>query len=103
VVGGAGVAGLVVGGALGLMTRSTWNQAEAACPTHLACSAGAHEQSSRALTLATGSTVAFAAGGAAVAGGLVLWLTAPSRRASARLQLVPIGAGAVGAFTSGSF
>ena len=102
VVGGAGVAGLVAGGVLGLMTRSAWNHAVAACPAQAACRADAHDQSTRALSLATGSTVVFAAGGAAVAAGLVLWLTTPSPKRAARLQVAPFAAGA-GVLASGSF
>src|SRR5262249_6025428 len=90
VVGSAGVGGLAAGGVLGLMTRSAWNQAVATCPAQAACSADAHARSTRALSLATGSTVAFAAGGAAVAAGLVLWVTTPSQKAAARLQIAPI-------------
>ena len=55
------------------------------------------------MTLATGSTVAFAVGGAAVVGGIVAWLTAPARRPSARLRFTPVAAGAAGAFLTGDF
>jgi hypothetical protein len=101
VAGGAGLAGLVAGGALGLAARSAWNDASAACPAHAACSPSAHAESVRSVGLATGSTVAFAAGGAAIAGGVVAWLTAPARKASATLRFTPVAAGAAGAFLTG--
>lgn len=71
-VGGLSVAGLVAGGVLGGVTASTWERAKAACPARTACSEEAHDQSRRALSLATGSTISFAIGGAGVAAGLIL-------------------------------
>ena len=102
-VGGVGVAGLIAGGALAAMARSTWSEAEALCPTHRGCGQDAHDRSVHALSLATGSTVAFALGGVAVAGGLVLWLTTPSAKTTG-LRVAPIvGSGAVGLSAEGTF
>lgn len=54
-------------------------------------------------TFATGSTAGFIAGGAAIAGGLVLWVAAP-RRDGASLSLAPsFTAGNTGFFARGSF
>ena len=75
-----------------------------ACPTLAACPPGTHDKSDQAVSLGTGSTIAFAAGGAAVAGALILWLTAAAPRPAAGLRLVPVaGAGATGAFLTGAF
>jgi hypothetical protein len=82
-VGGVGIAGLAAGAALGIMASSTWSDAQHRCPSRLDCPAEAHDLSLRALSFSYGSTAAFAAGGALVATGLILWLTAPSRAPSA--------------------
>ena len=101
VVGITGAAGLVAGGSLGLLARSAWLQADAACPAHTACSPAAHEESARAVSLAMGSTIAFAVSGAAVTAGLVTWFTTTVRGPSARVRLTPAAAGALGAFLTG--
>ena len=86
------------------MAKSAWSDVTTACPTLTSCPAGAHDKSTQALSLATGSTVAFAAGGAAVAGAVVLWLTAPAPRPAAALRLLPVaGAREAGAFITGGF
>jgi hypothetical protein len=104
VVGSLGVAGLGAGGALGLLAKSAWHDANAGCPTHTGCSVEAHDQSTRSVSLALGSTIAFAAGGAAVATAVILFATAPSRCAAARIRVVPVAsAGAAGAFVTGGF
>jgi hypothetical protein len=100
-IGSVGLAGVAAGGALGLLAMSTWSAAEAKCPTHTTCSKEAHDLSTKTLGLAKGSTIAFAAGGAVVAGAVVLWLTAPSSSSTparpASLRLSPIvGAAQVG-------
>jgi hypothetical protein len=74
VVAGVGIAGVAVGSVFGLMASSKWNTAQAD-------NSSSDEQS--ASGLATASTIAFVAGGVAVAAGAVLWLTAPSGRATA--------------------
>jgi hypothetical protein len=76
VIGGVGIVGLVVGSVLGLMASSSWNTAQKdAWPQ-------AQTDQQTASAYATGSTIAFIAGGAAVAGGAVLWLTAPKAERS---------------------
>jgi hypothetical protein len=74
VVAGVGIAGVAVGSVFGLMASSKWNTAQAD-------NSSSDEQS--ASGLATASTIAFVAGGVAVAAGAVLWLTAPSGRVTA--------------------
>ena len=76
VVGGMGVAGLAAGSIFGLMASSSWSTAQKE-------QSGAQYQQATndqktASTYATVSTVAFIAGGIAVAAGAVLWFTAPS-------------------------
>jgi hypothetical protein len=101
VTGSLGVAGIATGSALGIMAVSRWKDAEAKCPTRTFCSTEAHDLSVKTLGLATGSTIAFAVGGAALVGAVVLWRTAPSRKAasSTGLRVLPIafadGAGAL--------
>jgi hypothetical protein len=104
VTGVVGLGGLAAGTALGLMASSAWSQVTSACPNLMACPAGTHDKSSQAVSLGTGSTVAFAAGGAAVAGAVILWFTAPSQKPAAALRVVPVaGAGTAGAFVTGGF
>jgi len=99
VTGSAGLAGLAAGGALGLLARSAWRGADAACPSHLGCSKDAHDRSVRSLSLATGSTIAFVVGGVAVASSIALWVTAPKG-----VRLAPLaGAGAAGLAAAGVF
>jgi hypothetical protein len=80
-----GVAGVATGSAFGLAARSDWSSSQAACNSNNCPSAQARNvaitdqesASSRALI----STVAFGIGAAGLAGGLLLWLTAPARNA----------------------
>ena len=86
IVGGAGVVGLGVGAAFGLESLSHWSSAKNACPG-LTCPTGSaattgQQASNEAKTAADVSTVAFIAGGVALAAGAVLFFTAPSRSGS---------------------
>jgi hypothetical protein len=80
-VGSAGVAAVIAGGVLGLMASAKWSDSKSACgapgcdPAEHATAVSDHDSASG---LALGSTIAFAAGGAAVAAGAVIFLTAPS-------------------------
>jgi hypothetical protein len=107
VTGAAGVAGLAVGGALGGLARSRWSTALAGClgGDRTRCSAPAIADGHTASTLATGSTIAFVAGGAALAAGVVVALTAPRRPpASAAWVIVPaFGPGLAGGIVRGRF
>lgn len=76
-VGGAGVAGLVVGGIFGGLTLASWSSANGACPSHDNCSATATSQRQSAVTDSTVSDVALIVGGVLVATGVTLYLTAP--------------------------
>lgn len=78
VIGAVGLVALGTGTYLGLHARSLWGDAKDQCPGLTACpnDEGARLSSS-ARTYANLSTVAFVVGGVAVAGGLVLYVTAP--------------------------
>jgi hypothetical protein len=75
VAGGLGAVGLGVGSAFGLVALSKKNDAETACPNLCVDPSGVNKWSD-AKRAADISTVAFLAGGIALAGGAVLWLTA---------------------------
>ena len=87
VVGALGVAGLAVGAGFGVAAigkGSAWRDAVAGgCDAARDCASIDVVQSIRQIerdrsTFATASTIAFIAGGVAAAGGLTLWLAAPS-------------------------
>jgi hypothetical protein len=79
VVGGAGVVGVALGGIFGLVAKSTYDGALSndckGAPS--ACSAAGVSAGQSAHDQATVSTVAFIAGGALLAGGGLLYFTAP--------------------------
>ena len=93
-IGGLGVVGLGLGTYFGLSSRSKHDDAGAHCAGN-ACDAQGVALRSDAITAGNASTVSFALGAAALAGGAVLWLTAPpASRESARVGVSP-GAGGV--------
>ncbi len=78
VVGGVGVAGLVVGAVFGIVAKSTYNDALKDCPGGTnACTPDGVSGGSNAHSQAAVSTVGFIAGGALAAAGIVLYFTAP--------------------------
>lgn len=92
VAGAAGIAGVGAGVVLGVLANSKWSDAKDACSTTTCPNRSVAEDTRQsALGLATGSTIAFIAGGVLVAGGVVLWLTAPS--SSARVGFAPTPSG----------
>lgn len=100
-LGGVGVAGLAVGSAYGLMARSNNDDSMAYCAEKNLCLQKGVDLRDHARGDATVSTVAFAIGGAALAGGLVLWLTSPreakgqgSTQRSVRATASTLGTGA---------
>ena len=93
VTGGVGLAGVVVGSALGALAISTWNRAKGecsatACPEH----AQAVTDHDATVTYGNVSTAAFVAGGALLVTGAVLFFTGrrDAARAPALTALVPI-------------
>lgn len=75
---GAGVVGVALGAVFGLVAMDQNNQAiDAGCSNDACNSRDGSELTDQALTSATVSTVAFAVGGVLLAGGAVLYFTAP--------------------------
>jgi tetratricopeptide (TPR) repeat protein len=105
---GTGGVGLALGAASGLFALSKHHEAVAACPTypdHCDSSGSADAPNRASQTWATVSTVAFLAGGVAIATGLTLVLTAPRAHVTTgvRVRVLPLVAASsagVGAFAS---
>jgi hypothetical protein len=104
-VGGAGVAGLVVGSIFGAVASSKWSAAKNDCGAGCGPTAPAQGEKNTASSDATISTVAFVVGGALAAGGVVLYLTAPSGSSPGTgMELAPsVGAGSGGLLVRGRF
>jgi hypothetical protein len=109
VAGGVGVAGLVAGAVFGAMTMSSASQQKSDCASATNCPnpGQAASDHSRGDTTATLSTVGFIAGGALLAAGAVLYLTAPRSKessATTALAVVPsVAPGGGGLWLSGGF
>lgn len=110
IVGGVGLAGLAVGTVFGLQARSKWNSAD--CPSNLCKSEGDQTRAQDAKQFATMSTWSFVAGGALMATGTALWLTASdgvgarevAARGSMELRVSPAaGDGSAGLLVHGLF
>ena len=82
-----------------------WSQAKTDCGAGCAPDAPAQQEKSDALSDAGASTLAFVAGGVAVAVGAVLWLTAPRTAGPVTgLQVAPaVGVGLQGLALRGGF
>jgi hypothetical protein len=113
---GVGVAGLVVGTIFGLRASSRNTDAAAHCVADKYCDAEGLRLDDEGRSAGTISTVAFIAGGAALVGGAVVFLTAPAARPSDGASASPrpavriggggapgIGGGAFALRVSGSF
>jgi hypothetical protein len=96
-----GVAGLAVGTIFGLKAQSSWKDADGACATHVNCSQTAIDAGNDANSQATLSTVAFAVGILGIAGGAVLWFTAP--KSTDGETKVSIGVSPTGVLLRGGF
>jgi hypothetical protein len=90
VAGGIGVVGLGVGTAFGIMALSKKSDAQNACPNNCATQDGVNKWSDAAST-GNISTIGLIVGGVGIAGGAVLWFTAPS--ASSSSPQVGVGLG----------
>ena len=79
VASGIGVAGVGMGALFGFMAQSSWSHSKTECSSPGDCPQHAQAVSDHdsASSSATVATIALIAGGAAVAAGAVLWLTAP--------------------------
>jgi hypothetical protein len=105
-VGGAGIVAIGIGSFFGLRSIAKHSDYESLCRGG-ACQAAAGPLHDQAVSAGNASTVAFIVGGALVAGGVILWLTAPRARAdapSARLGVAPsIGSSSASAVVSGAW
>jgi serine/threonine-protein kinase len=105
-IGAAGVVGVGVGAVLGLMAKSQQSSSNGpgGCDATDHCTPQGLSDRKAAEGLAMGSTIAFIAGGVAIAGGAVLFLTAPRGASKAGIVVVPapmVGGG--GALLSATF
>ena len=88
VVGGVGVVGVGIGSVFGLSAKSTYDQSSAHCNGDH-CDSTGHDFRQSAFSKATVSDIAFGVGGAALVGGVVLFLTAPKGEAP-HTAVIPI-------------
>jgi hypothetical protein len=106
-VGGLGVGGVVLGSVAGLVASSKYDSAKKSCgldvhacdPTRQSDWSSLHDSAS---SWATVSTIAFVAGGAALAAGAVLFFMAPKDKTGPVVGIGPSPQGA-GALVSGAF
>jgi hypothetical protein len=99
VLGGVGVVGVGLGTFFGLQASGKWSDAKNKCTDYpYGCGAEGTDLRSSASSAASVSTVAFVAGGALLAAGVVLYFTAPSKKESVALAVGPGSA-----FVQGSF
>jgi hypothetical protein len=96
-----GVVGIGVGAVFGGLAASKWSTAQSDCMSHQSCMdyTQAQGEETNAKTLAGVSTVGFVAGGVLAAGGIVLYVLAPSKSKEGKpapalpqgLEIVPAG------------
>jgi tetratricopeptide (TPR) repeat protein len=94
-LGGAGVVAVAVGLVFGAKARSSYNDATALCGSNLVCTdadkfARDKQLVQDARSSATISTVMIIGGGAAIAAGAIVYLTAPRAGERATARLVPV-------------
>jgi hypothetical protein len=100
-----GVVGLALGAVAGVEANSNYHDALSACGNGTACAPGSSGLGyrSNAGTWADVSTIAFIGGGAALAGGAVLWLTASNGHPAATTMGLAPAAGGTGLSLTGRF
>jgi hypothetical protein len=111
VTGGVGIAGIVVGGLFGILSLSQWNSVESQLGTctdranYSGCPDFLKDEQNKASSYATVSTFCFLTGSAAIAGGVVMWFTAPRLPTSAaRIKFAPmVGKGGAAGVLTGVF
>lgn len=92
VLGGAGLVAIGVGSVLGLSAKSKYDKAfdDGHCDrTTKSCDAAGQSDTDSARSSATTATILASAGGVALVGGVVLWLTAPKDRPTSALRVTP--------------
>jgi hypothetical protein len=99
VVGAVGIVGLGVGTGFYFSAKSKNDDALKNCRTSTLCSPTGLTLTSDAKSAATAATVALIVGGAAVAAGAVVWLTAPHAHTGSGLRVTPAVAQSYGGLT----
>jgi serine/threonine-protein kinase len=94
-VGGVGVVGLAVGTVFGLKASANWSDAKDLCGASYPNGCGddgvtLHDNAKSAATI---SSIAFAVGVVGVAGGAILWFTAPSSSRESAAASPPLRVG----------
>ncbi len=87
VAGGIGVVGLGLGTVFGVMAGSQKNAAQSACASNPCSTQDGANKWGTAVSTGNISTVGFIVGGVGVAGGAILWFTAPSSSSGASTQV----------------
>jgi hypothetical protein len=99
VVGGAGIVGVGLGTFFGLRAFGKWSDTKRACSDYpYGCGTEGTDLRSSAASAGTTSTIAFIAGGALLATGVVLYLTAPTKKTSVAMAIGPQSVGVGGRF-----
>lgn len=95
VIAGVGVVGVGLGAVFGGVAASKWSDAQTQCPASRGCAPGSTAYALRddASSMATISTIAFVAGGVALAGGLTLFLVAPKHSGGVSAAVAPTPGG----------
>lgn len=91
VAGGVGIVGVGVGSVFGLQAKSKNDEAlqPQNCRSSTQCTQHGLDLTNDAKSAATLSTVAFAVGAVALAGGVVLWVTAPTGSPTTGMRVTP--------------
>lgn len=107
-IGGVGVLGVAIGAVTGIMAIGKEKDSRDKCPIDPCPTSEGYQANEDARSLARVSTIAFVAGGIAVAAGAVVWLTAPragaAPKTTASVRVAPLldgrsaGLGVVGAW-----
>jgi hypothetical protein len=104
VAGGLGIVGVGVGSFFGLQALSKWSSAKSDCAAGCSDGSAARTERNDATTDATISTISFAVGGVALAGAIVLFVTAPSSARTGRIDFGPFTTpGGGGMMAAGAF
>jgi hypothetical protein len=82
VIGGAGVAGIVVGAIVGIAAKARYDDVTRSCNGNVCPSATGVEELNSAMSMARAATVSLVAGAAALAGGAIVFFTAPRPKTS---------------------
>jgi hypothetical protein len=101
-VAGVGVVGVAIGAIFGVSASSAWSSSQSECASATSCTnhAQAISDHDSAVSKGTISTIGFIGGGVLVAGGAVLFLTAPKSPSSPTVGIAP---SLNGAFVRGTF